>query len=397
MSVKLIDHSPDLKKLRDDGYEIKVEVPYLLVSGVPYFNSKLEICYGTLVTDITMAGNKTTRPSNHVIHFIGEHPYNKNGTIMSVLTHNNARTALTSNIIVDRSFSNKPKEGYKDYYEKITSYINVISAPVRSIDYSISAQTYKLVESLDPTSVFNYPDTNTSRAEIGVLAEKLENQRVAIIGLGGTGSYILDFIAKTPVAEIHLFDADRFQTHNAFRAPGAPDMQTLIDMPYKVDYLSNIYSKMHKHIIPHPIFVSNSNLNEINDLNFVFICIDKGSIKKEIITFLNGYNIKFVDVGMGLELTDNNSIIGLIRVTSSGDNGEINHIVDKHLISFTDGGEEDILYRQNIQIAELNALNATLAIIKWKKMCGFYYQSEHEKHSLYSLDDNSILNNDFNS
>lgn len=395
MSVKLIDHSPDLKRLRDEGYEIKIEGPYLLVSGVPYFNSKLEICYGTLVTDISMAGNRTTRPSNHVIHFIGEHPHNKNGTIMSVLTHMNNQTALTSNIIVDRSFSNKPKDGYNDYYEKITSYINVISAPVRSIDYNITAQTYKLVESSDPNSVFNYPDTNTSRAEIGILSEKLENQRIAIIGLGGTGSYILDLVAKTPVVEIHLFDADKFQTHNAFRAPGAPDMQTLIDMPFKVDYLSSIYSKMHKKIYSHRFYISKSNLDMIKDINFVFICIDKGSVKKEIITFLNECNIKFIDVGMGLELTDSNSIIGLLRVTSSGDNGEINHIIDKHLISFTDGGEEDI-YRQNIQIAELNALNATLAIIKWKKMCGFYYQSEHEKHSLYSLDDNSILNNDFN-
>lgn len=396
MSVKLIDHSPDLKRLRDEGYEVKVEVPYLIVSGVPYFNSKLEICFGTLVTDLTIAGDKTIRPSNHVIHFIGEHPCSKNGAIISALTHNDNKTSLTSNIIVDRSFSNKPKEGYNDYYEKITTYINVISAPVRSINYNISAQTFKLVESSDSTSVFNYPDTNSSRAEISIISEKLENQRVAIIGLGGTGSYILDLIAKTPVAEIHLFDADKFQTHNAFRTPGAPDMQTLIDMPYKVEYLSSIYSKMHKKIISHTTYVSKSNLDEFKNINFVFICIDKGSIKKEIITYLNENNRKFIDVGMGVNLTESNSLIGLIRVTASGNNGDIDHILKKHRISFSDGGEEDI-YRQNIQIAELNALNATLAIIKWKKMCGFYYQSDNEKHSLYSIDDNTILNDDFDS
>jgi len=394
MSVKLIDHSPDIKRLRDEGYEVKVEVTYLIVSGVPYFNSKLEICYGTLVTDLTLAGNVTSRPNNHVIHFIGEHPCNKNGTAISALTYIDNPTSLTSNLIVDRSFSNKPKDGYKDYYEKITTYINVISAPVRSVDYNISAQTYKLVDSTDLSSVFNYPDTNTSRAEIGILSEKLENQRVAIIGLGGTGSYILDLIAKTPLSEIHLFDADKFQTHNAFRAPGAPDLQTLIDMPSKVEYLSNIYSKMHKKIITHSTFITKSNLNELVDINFVFICIDKGSIKKDIITYLNENKKKFVDVGMGVELTEANSIIGLIRVTSSGNNGEIDHIINKNRISFSDGGEEDI-YRQNIQIAELNALNATLAVIKWKKMCGFYYQAENEKHSLYSIDDNTILNDDF--
>jgi hypothetical protein len=31
----------------------------------------------------------------------------------------------------------------------------------------------------------------------------------------------LDFVAKTPVEEIHLFDSDVFLQHNAFRAPGA--------------------------------------------------------------------------------------------------------------------------------------------------------------------------------
>jgi tRNA A37 threonylcarbamoyladenosine dehydratase len=44
---------------------------------------------------------------------------------------------------------------------------------------------------------------------------------------GGTGSYVLDFVAKTPVKEIHLFDGDIFDQHNAFRAPGAPSGEEL--------------------------------------------------------------------------------------------------------------------------------------------------------------------------
>ena len=32
--------------------------------------------------------------------------------------------------------------------------------------------------------------------------------KVAIVGLGGSGSYILDLIAKTPICEIHLYDGD---------------------------------------------------------------------------------------------------------------------------------------------------------------------------------------------
>ena len=121
MLHKLIDHSPDLKKLRDEGYEVEVKGTHLLVSGVPYFNSRKEICYGTLVTDITIAGDRTGKPKNHVIHFIGEHPCNKDGSIMAALTHNNNRTSLANDVVVDRSFSHKPQQGYLDYYEKMTS------------------------------------------------------------------------------------------------------------------------------------------------------------------------------------------------------------------------------------------------------------------------------------
>jgi len=70
-------------------------------------------------------------------------------------------------------------------------------------------------------SVFKYIDTASSRAGINVPTQKLELARIAIVGVGGTGSYVLDLVAKTPVKEIHLFDGDVFLSHNAFRAPSA--------------------------------------------------------------------------------------------------------------------------------------------------------------------------------
>jgi hypothetical protein len=41
-------------------------------------------------------------------------------------------------------------------------------------------------------------------------------------------------------------------------------------------------------------------------------------------------------------------------------------------ISCADNGGDN-LYAKNIQIAEMNALNAALAVIRWKKLCGFYF------------------------
>ena len=46
----------------------------------------------------------------------------------------------------------------------------------------------------------------------------------------------------------------------------------------------------------------------------------------------------------------------------------------------------------NIQIAELNALNAMLAVIKWKKIRGFYCDLEREHHCMYTTDGNALDN-----
>ena len=49
-------------------------------------------------------------------------------------------------------------------------------------------------------------------------------------------------------------------------------------------------------------------------------------------------------------------------------------------------------YSRNIQVAELNALNAALAVIKWKKFLGFYIDIEQEHSSYYQIDGNHIVN-----
>ena len=62
-------------------------------------------------------------------------------------------------------------------------------------------------------------------------------------------------------------------------------------------------------------------------------------------------------------------------------------------ISMADRDEEDA-YSQNIQIADLNALNAVMAVIKWKKMCGFYADDEGEHHSTYSTSMNLLTSDE---
>src|SRR5260370_37102663 len=68
-------------------------------------------------------------------------------------------------------------------------------------------------------SVFCYLYSASSRAGISLITSKLALPTVAIIRLGGTGSFILDLIAKTPIHEIHPYDVDKLYPTTPSGAP----------------------------------------------------------------------------------------------------------------------------------------------------------------------------------
>ena len=387
MSQKLITHSLDLKKLSDEGYEVRIADRHICVDSVPYVNEKKEIKSGTLVSPFELSGDTLLRPTDHVIYFRGDHPCNKDGSIIEEIKHQSSDENLGGEL-VNHSFSNKPQEGYTDYYKKFTNYIKIIESPARSINQNITARTYKNVESTEPNSPLFYRDTNSSRARITGVSEKFSNMNIGIIGLGGTGSYVLDFIAKTPVREIHLFDEDDLLNHNAFRIPGAVPFETLKTKPKKVNYLSEMYSKIHKKIMAHEYKMDESRLDEIGQLkiNFVFLCSDDKKSKSQIIQKLNDLSVTFIDTGIGIYESEG-MLNGRVRITTATKDKK-SHI-EKHLIS-SDGSLDD--YDRNIQIAEINAINAILAIIKWKKLYGIYHDDVKEHESFYDINTNKIIN-----
>ena len=148
---------------------------------------------------------------------------------------------------------------------------------------------------------------------------------------------------------------------------------------------------MRKKIIPHGFFINAENINELDDMDFVFLCVDRGDVKLPIIERLESVDIPFIDVGMGVELGDDR-LCGIVRVTASTAH-QRDHIREKKRIGFSDGGVDEI-YSRNIQIADLNMLNAALAVIKWKKILGFYTDLEREYFSAYTIDGNHLTNED---
>ncbi len=389
MLLAQINRSQDLKQLIDKGFEVEVKGGHLVVHQIPYVNSSCQIKYGKLISTLALNGDVTVKPDTHVMGFMGEHPCNKDGSIITAIQHSNANQQISEGIVMNFTFSNKPQNGYDNYYHKVTQYAKIITAPAKAIDSSVTAQTFKVRECNEQESVFLYTDSNSSRANINHLNEKFKGKKIGIIGLGGTGSYVLDFVAKTPVDEILLFDNDEFLQHNAFRSPSVTSVETLNKRMKKVEYFASVYSQMRRGIKAIPEKITEVNIDLLKGLSYVFICIDSNRAKSVIISKLKEFGITFIDVGLGVNVAEEN-LVGTLRVTV-GTSEKYDHIQNRIGIEETDDNE----YATNIQIADLNALNALLAVIKWKKLCGFYQDLKNEHNSTFVINTGQLLHDDY--
>ena len=93
---------------------------------------------------------------------------------------------------------------------------------------------------------------------------------------------------------------------------------------------------------------------------------------------------------MGVTL-DNGQLGGIVRTVMS--TPKTRELAEPQ-ISFAEGDAGGNEYASNIQLAELNALNAAMAVIRWKKLCGFYADLEHEHHSVYTITTNGLVGDD---
>lgn len=397
MSQPLIDPriaaSPDLQRAADEGYVLEIHGGHLVLHEVPYVSEKRNVQFGKLVMPITFAGDVAVAPNDHVAMWVGAHPAHQDGRPMTEIAHGSDRRAVETELIVDHSFSAKPKpaDRYLDFYDKLTEYVSRIAGPAEALEPSVTARTFGVVELRDNSSVFRYTENASALAGIAALTPALAVRKVAIVGTGGTGAYVLDFLAKTPVGEIHLYDGDEFLQHNAFRAPGAASLTHLRGRPTKVAYFQAMYDPMRRGIIPHPEYIDHTNVGELLDMHTVFVCVDSGPARKLIVDALRASAVHCIIVGMGLQQTSN-GLVGQIATTTACP-GRWEHV--DHRVSFgTRDGEAGGEYEKNIQIAELNALNAVMAVIKWKKLCGFYVDLEREGHTAYIIEGNGLVSDD---
>ena len=389
MFHQLVNHNQDLRHLVEKGYAVAFDSNYLIIRDIPYLDGEGKLQIGAIVTKLEFIDQERVTQTDHQVFFAGSVPHGLDGKPIPNLGGGTAQLALSNaskDVVVQRSFSNKPMTTGKfaDFFEKIESYVTIISGPAMEL-YHANPYTFRTVNEVVENSVFKFHDTLTSRAEITDLSAKFKNDVIAIIGVGGTGAYVLDFLVKTPVREIRAFDLDPFHVHNAFRSPGKLEQSELGKSKAEV-YLSR-YENFRTGLSVTRMLIDASTSDELNGVTFAFVCVDKGSSRANIFDLLIAKGIPFIDVGMGLRRKDD-SLNGMLRMTYySAEHGP--KVRDKGLAELADTADD--LYRTNIQIGELNALNACLAVIRFKQLRGFYSEDVPYYNLLFEVGDLKIV------
>lgn len=390
MFQTLVSHNDDIRRLVEKGYAVALDKNhYFIVRDIPYLDHERKLQMGAIVTKFVDLGEDRIAQDDHQIYFAGSIPHGLDGNPIPNLGGGQVSLALSEaskDVIVQRSFSNKPRDTgrFKDFFDKIESYVTIISGPAIEL-HDTNPLTFRVVEDGASGSPFKIRDTLTSRAEIGDLAAKFKDDIIAVIGVGGTGAYVLDFLVKTPVREIRAFDLDQFYVHNTFRSPGKLDLEEL-GRP-KVEVYQARYDNFRTGLTVTQKAIDATCYEDLSGVTFAFVCVDKGSSRAGIFELLIAMDIPFIDVGMGLNRRQG-SLNGMLRTTyySVERAGEMR---DKGLAELVD--DPDDLYRTNIQIGELNALNACLAVVLYKQLRGFYLQESSINHLLFKIGNMKIV------
>ena len=271
------------------------------------------------------------------------------------------------------------RKGSQDSPEDDASPRDVIHRYAKQIVGAVLAAGNHEPAAIAAQGPFKIPNTFEARAGIGWVQDRIRDQRIAIVGLGGTGAYVLDLLAKTPVSEIHLLDADDVDWHNFMRAPGAPTEDEIASRhagPFrKVDYYHSKYGSLREGIHAHAVRVDSSTMFaeflSAYPVDYAFVCIDQqkdsDSPRQDVVyAALSEAGVPFIDSGVSITL--DNCTVGGAVTTGAYAAGSL---------AWQDGVPNarvhgDLPGYRNVQLPEVNALAASLAVMEWRRRTGQY-------------------------
>ena len=402
MSSSLISHSEDLSALVQHGYCIQIRGCYLLVEHIPYIKEDGNIAQASIVTSLDVLNDRISAPKDHTVWWTGEVPYTEDGCSMEeqlICSRWDEGYDLGENISVRMQWSRKPKDqrgtrGYLDYKEKIETYVDYVAGPA---DAKAPGVLSAALTGADPVLVaartrFKYLNTGTYRYGTKGIDSRIEDEVIAVVGVGGSGSYIVDILMKTDVKEIHMYDDDMLEQHNAFRLAGAARLEEIQGTIPKVNWHKEQYERVRKcgvHANEHKM-IGGSESIQLSKFSTVFIAVDELSSRRAIQLDCERAGVLHIAVGIGVDIEGENDdqLDGMVKVETQYSGGDKeNHSVNENNDKMVENG----VYG-NIQTAELNMLSAALAIVEWKAKRGIYRSDrvDYGASVIYTTADGSI-------
>lgn len=366
---------PHIQRLVEEGHEVTIDGGYLIVDRIPYVTSAREIAWGALICPYRNVDGVPQLDNDHQCWFTGAMPHCADGTSLEFPLNSRKEAQTVAGRPVQMRFSNKPEpigDFFDNHYNKVTHYIRKLSRHARDIDPAVSATSVGSYRRRGVPSVFHYANDAIALGGLDEIADKLRLRRVCIVGVGGTGSYLLDALTKEEIEHIDLYDHDVIEPKNPFRMPGAMGREDAYAGHNKAHWLASRYAAMRTGLTGHALRIDADNVTELAGADFVFIAVDHGPSRGVIARFLVGQRIPFIDVGIGVDKrADVAALIARARVTLV--TPETAHLVDE--LPTADDSAEAVY--NNIQVLEINALNAMLAVIRFKQHLGFYVADEY--------------------
>ena len=376
----------DLERLVKAGFRVSLHSDVLVVEPVAYRRSDGGISTGKIVLPCAIGPGATGAPSTHQVWWDGEKPHREDGQVTRAYLGEEERTwsgGATSN----HSFSHKPQSGYSSYYQAVRNYAKIL-ADDAGVDWHPSTGPGELKVSGE--SQLQQRETGLARIGLSDLEAVYGTQRVAIIGAGGTGGYIMDLVAKCPVKSIQIYDDDVIEHHTGLRWPGSHPPSERDLGTSKSEYLARRYSEWHKHITGYAMRVNREKAGQIEtQADVVFIAIDDGESRGEIVA---GIDQRKTVIDCGVDISRNSAgLVGTSRVTRMGHETESVEAVRRRLPVAKHENEE---YERNQQLAEMNALNACFAVLAWKESIGIYASWGAGEHRKFWTETNTMMNYD---
>ncbi len=300
----LASRNPYVQDLHELGYDADLVGGYFALYGLPYLDQDGALQHGDIFTPVNLGAENVIEPTGtHQVWWRGGKPHGPGGVELAI-SPTDAAVQIADGVMTNLAFSlklldaNEQKREYVSFQEKIETYLDVIVRPAVAAHPGASPLRGIERRAQEQGSPLRWPDTMSANYGVNDVADKLRGKRVALIGLGGTGSCVLDFIARTHLDAIVLFDGDKIHVHTLFRIPGVLG-KSAVGKP-KVEALARHYDAWHAAITPVAERVTAENVEQLRGFDFVFVAVDDGPSRRFIADWLSTADIPFVDLRNGL-------------------------------------------------------------------------------------------------